>query len=666
MEAPEQIILFKEVIEKYYLKEITESASKGKNYLEVKFSDIAKHNPDLANLLLDQPDEVIKAAELAIEQLAIDNVNGFTIRITGLPKTQTRNVWEIRSDDVGKFIALKGIINKESAVNHVCTSAKFECSGCGNVINILFYDGKYKEPTKCTCGRKGAFKVLSHEMTNTIKIELIDDLLEECNRERRVTREAIVVLSGSLTSHDIDTAIRLGKKAVINGYFEYQQRAGTVEFDIYFKTNSIDFIDVGWDTVRVNEKEARKIEELAKEKDIIERLAESIADIHGFKEVKQALLLLLAGAPHIYDANNNLSSRGTIHILLIGDPAGGKTFLMKRAGAISPIFYFESAATSSGRGLVASVLNDKEMGCWIVKPGAVALAHKGVVGLDEVDKTHEDDYGYHNNAMNDMVVHIRKAASAILDTETSYLATANPENRIFIPEILYYKQISMPKDFIDRFDEVFVMLPSAEAGEREKVMDTMLDRHISQKERTMWNPEFTHEQIRKYIAYCRRKNYHPTLSKKMFPLIKQKITDLMKPIGEEQRRISYRHIESALRFAYGAARIHLSDVTKREIEIAFSLKRKAFIDLGLIDTRGGFSWAKLEDIDEKQISDVEKLSSVIREVMPYEKDMGEIDEIVKKCQEKGMEREKAEVLLEKMKRAGDYFEPRRGFIMRIL
>src|SRR3990167_8271229 len=96
-------------------------------------------------------------------------------------------------------------------------------------------------------------------------------------------------------------------------------------------------------------------------------------------------------------------------MLLIGNPGEAKTYLAKRAGAISPIFSFQSADTASGKGLVAAVVQDKDIGAWTIYPGVVAMANKGVVTIDEIDKTHKEDYGDHNNAMNDMMVIIAKS-----------------------------------------------------------------------------------------------------------------------------------------------------------------------------------------------------------------------------------------------------------------
>ena len=660
MEASECIQAFLEFFENNYKDKIVAA----KSFLEVSFNDLSGWNADLANELLDSPEDTIKSAELAMDQLG----KKLSVWFTCLPPTQIRNIWEIRREDVGPFVGLKGIINKSSQVIHVCTEAKFECPSCGNVINVLQLGSQFKEPSKCGCGRKGKFIMLDKKVADTIKMGLIDDLMEEGNKDRSMAREKLGILSGDdLTSHKVDRMIRPGRKVLLNGYFSYVQKSQSTEFDSIFQVNSIEFIEVGWDTVKVSPSEESQIKRLTTEDNIIERLSESIADVEGYSEVKKACLLQLAGAPNLYDQNKHLTSRGTIHILLIGNPGVSKTFIAKRAGGIAPLNYFQSAANASGRGLVASVAKDPDIDGYAVYPGVVAMAHKGIAIIDEIDKTHKEDYGDHNNAMNDMLVTVAKAnVKAKIDAETSYLATANPKNRIFTDYgEPYFEQIDMPKDFQDRFDIIFPMLPATDVGSKERIMDIMLDRHVSKEEQKSWNPEFSHEFIRNYVAYCRRVNPRPKLSKSLFKIIKERLTNLMQPRGEDQAKISFRQLESILRFAYASARLRLRDISEQDIDLAFELKYKSFTSLKIIDSSGVWKWNIEEGVSEDKISDDKKIYGIIKEFLPDDRAIAEIQDIVDACVKVGIAEDKVEMYLEKKKRIGDFIEPRRGKIKKM-
>jgi len=71
------------------------------------------------------------------------------------------------------------------------------------------------------------------------------------------------------------------------------------------------------------------------EEDFYEKLASSLApEIYGHEDVKKALLLLLVGG---VDCNpHGMKIRGTINILLMGDPGVAKSQLLSYIDRIAP------------------------------------------------------------------------------------------------------------------------------------------------------------------------------------------------------------------------------------------------------------------------------------------------------------------------------------------
>jgi hypothetical protein len=82
------------------------------------------------------------------------------------------------------------------------------------------YDGKYKEPNRCSCGKTGKFRRLSCDMQDTIKLGIMDNLMEDENKSRAISREKLCILSKDLTSLDIDNKIRPGRNVILNGYLK--------------------------------------------------------------------------------------------------------------------------------------------------------------------------------------------------------------------------------------------------------------------------------------------------------------------------------------------------------------------------------------------------------------------------------------------------------------
>src|SRR3989338_8233914 len=98
--AVEQIRKFQEFIESNYYDELLEKARKGEKFLVIDFADLSKFDLDLANELLDAPEETIKAIEKSIEQFDIDELMHFNVRFTNLPQSQFIQIRDIRSQHI--------------------------------------------------------------------------------------------------------------------------------------------------------------------------------------------------------------------------------------------------------------------------------------------------------------------------------------------------------------------------------------------------------------------------------------------------------------------------------------------------------------------------------------------------------------------------------------
>jgi len=53
-------------------------------------------------------------------------------------------------------------------------SARFECPSCGNIIEVLQITKTFRTPSRCSCGRRGGFKVFSKKV-----IEAQDIVIKE-------------------------------------------------------------------------------------------------------------------------------------------------------------------------------------------------------------------------------------------------------------------------------------------------------------------------------------------------------------------------------------------------------------------------------------------------------------------------------------------------------
>src|SRR3989344_5559346 len=295
MEVDEQIRIFHEFIEQNYHPQLLEAVRKGQDSLVLNFSELIKFNTEICEEILENPEELLKAAEIMIKEFDLPKkIDKFTVRFTNLPESQKVNVSEIRSKHLNKFIWMEGIVRQKSDVRPHVTAAKFECPSCGNILNVLQLDKKYKEPTRCACGRKGKFKEISKELVDGqgLVLEESPDNMDSSAQPKRIN----VFLKDDLVSPLTERKSSPGSRVRIYGWVievPITLRTGgqSTKYDLIVEANYAEPLQEDLSERKITEKELEEIKNIGKSEQPLLYLAQNIApSIYGHEKIKEALI----------------------------------------------------------------------------------------------------------------------------------------------------------------------------------------------------------------------------------------------------------------------------------------------------------------------------------------------------------------------------------------
>ena len=627
--------------------------------LTVNYEDLEMFDPDLADLLIEKPDEVILASQKAIKNIdPLMKDAELNIRFENL--TNNIPLSDLLSKYIGSFVSADGIVRKTDEIRPRIETGVFECRGCMRITEVEQTSGNHiMEPSLCSeCGGR-SFRLLQEDSkyidTQSARMQ---EPLENLSGGTE-PKQMLMVLEDDLVDE-----LNPGDKVRITGTLKTFREERSGKFKNYIYVNHIEPLEQEFEELELSEEDEERILELSRDPHIHDKIINSTApSIKGHRDVKEAIALQLFGGT-VQQLEDGTRLRGDLHILIVGDPGIGKSQILKYVSKLAPRSVYTSGKGTSGAGLTAAAVRD-ELGGWSLEAGALVLGDQGNVCVDELDKMRSEDRSALHEALEQQTVSIAKAGiMATLNTRCSVLAAANPKFGTFDQYKTLANQIDLPSPILSRFDLIFVIEDRPDVEKDRELAQHILKTHQYSNIAYDIEPEL----LRKYIAYA-RKNVHPVLTDAANKVLEEFYVSVRTGGVEEGTPvpITPRQLEATIRLAEASAKLQLkNEVEASDAHRAINLQRRCLEKIGMDPDTGKIDIARVEG--RTPTSERDKMRVVQEAIKALEEEFVEVPVNILKdhlAENHEMSEEKTDEILRILRSKGIIYEPHHGVVKRL-
>jgi len=574
----------------------------------------------LAENLLNKPSEYLAGLSAAVEELCrvhnpkIILEGGVKVSLSGNFGSRSMTPRELLSNYLEKMVEIKGIVTKCTAVRPKLSSITQFCEATGKFSTKAYRDATSLQgaPTSFAIpGRDENGNALTTEyglssyrdqqcitiqempehapagqLPRSVEVVLEDQLVDSCKPGDRIN---VIGIYKVLASRSVNSSIGGSFRTLLLA-ISIEQISGEIT------------------SVNLQKADIKQIETLAQEdpEKLLHILGMSLApSIYGHDVIKKALILLLIGGVE-KNLHNGTHIRGDINCLMVGDPSVAKSQLLRCVMGIAPYAISTTGRGSSGVGLTAAVTTDQDTGDRRLEAGAMVLADRGIVCIDEFDKMNDADRVAIHEVMEQQTVTIAKAGiHASLNARCSVLAAANPIYGTYDHSQPVPRNINLPDSLLSRFDLLFVVLDQSNSLNDRRISSHVLAMH-SQNSQVLHNSlhhqvgkenreatsHFTGNQsdclltksfLKKFIFYVKKRPWVPELT----PDAERFLAERYSSWRSEHSRtrsdipITARTLETMIRLSSAHARMRLSmKIEQLDAKVAIEVMRSVMATEG--------------------------------------------------------------------------------------
>jgi DNA replication licensing factor MCM3 len=481
-----------------YRSDIILMLQKFQRRLVVSIDEVRTHNAELADGLLQRPFDYAQAFDRALHGV-VESLRDTTPKQTsedtmyycafsGSFGQFACNPRTLSSTHLNHMVSLEGIVTRCSLVRpKVVKSVHY------NEKTKMFHFREYKDQTMTASGAStSSVYPQEDELGNPLITEYgyctyrdhqtisIQEMPERAPAGQ-LPRGVDVILDDDLVDK-----VKPGDRVQLVGIYRSLGNRNAGHNSALFKTvvlaNNVVLLSSksggGIAAATITDTDIRNINKVSKKKNLFDLLSQSLApSIYGHEHIKKAILLMLLGGQE-KNLENGTHLRGDINILMVGDPSTAKSQLLRFVLNTAPLAIATTGRGSSGVGLTAAVTSDKETGERRLEAGAMVLADRGVVCIDEFDKMSDIDRVAIHEVMEQQTVTIAKAGiHTSLNARCSVVAAANPIFGQYDTHKDPHKNIALPDSLLSRFDLLFVVTDDIDDARDRQISEHVLRMH---------------------------------------------------------------------------------------------------------------------------------------------------------------------------------------------